>query len=779
MDSRTLRSLEYDKIKKMLSAETACSLGKARVAGLSPAVSREHVAEQLALTTEARRAMEDFGPLPFGGLTDVSTHAKRARVGAVLSGEELNQVGDALRCARRVARYSQRVRERCRLLGRIGAGLHDHAELETTIRDSLNDEGEVMDSASPELARLRRQVRRLRERIMGEIDKILNSPRTARVLRERLSTVRAGRYCIPIKIQFRGEFAGIIHDRSDSGATVFMEPEAVVGSGNDLRQAEFDEQHEVERILKELSASVGASAGAILADLETLGELDLISARAKLSALMNAAPPELDETGYLCLIKARHPLLVGDVVPIDVYLGREFTALLITGPNTGGKTVTLKTVGLLCLMAQSGLHIPADPGSRVPVFRQVFADIGDEQSIEQSLSTFSSHMTQIVDILRQMGSGALVLLDEIGAGTDPTEGSALARALLETLVRRGAASMATTHYNELKTFAYTHPGIENASVEFDPETLRPTFRLVIGTPGSSNALEIAERLGLERPMIDRARDYIGDAALSVEEIIRRMEEAQRALERERAAAEEARTELEELGNRYRSELGKLAERKDDALRAGYEQASNIIHKAEQQAAGIIAKLQSQRRQSGTTEAARRDLAELREAVAQEQSAALPEEPAPPPPDLRPGDLVSVPRLGHQGVVVEPPADGKVEVAVGSMRVELGVNEVEMTEQFETEESRDMAGRLRLAKAFETTGEIHLRGLTVEEAVTELEKYLDDAFLAGRTSVRIVHGKGTGALRHGIHRYLETHSQVKSFTMAERGAGGEGVTIVDL
>ncbi|MFQ5808519.1 MAG: endonuclease MutS2, partial [Armatimonadota bacterium] len=408
VDPRTLRSLEYDKIRELLAAETACSLGKARVAALAASASREEVGEWLSLTTEARRAMEDFGPFPFGGLTDVSNLARRAGVGAVLGGGELNQVGDALRCTRRVREHAERIRDDCQRLSRIGAHLHEYAELESAIRDSLNDEGEVMDSASPELTRLRRQVRRLRDKILGEIDKIVASPALGRLLRERLPTVRSGRYCIPIKSQFQGQFGGIVHDRSDSGATVFMEPEAVVGLGNDLRQAEFDEQKEVERILEELSGSVGARAEDILVDLDTLAELDLISAKARLSAVMDAAPPDLDETGYLCLIKARHPLLTGDVVPIDVYLGREFSALLITGPNTGGKTVTLKTVGLLCLMAQSGLHIPADLGSRVPVYRQVFADIGDEQSIEQSLSTFSSHMTQIVSILRRMDHDALV-----------------------------------------------------------------------------------------------------------------------------------------------------------------------------------------------------------------------------------------------------------------------------------------------------------------------------------------------------------------------------------
>ncbi len=779
MDPRTLRSLEYDKIKDMLAAETACSLGRERVADLSPAVSRDEVRELLVLTTESRKATEDFGPFPFGGLTDVSDLARRAHVGAVLGGEALNRVGDAVRCFRRVGEHSAKIRDDCPRLGRVGGRVHAYAELEAAIRDSLNDEGVVMDSASPELARLRRQVRRLRERILGEIDKVLGSPAVARVLRERLSTVRSGRYCIPIKSQLQGRFAGIIHDRSDSGATVFMEPQSVVGLGNDLRQAEFDEQREVERILEELSQDVGARADEILRDLETLGELDLISAKARLSAAMDAAPAELDETGYLCLVNARHPLLTDDVVPIDVYLGKEFSALLITGPNTGGKTVTLKTVGLLCLMAQSGLHIPADPGSRVPVYRQVFADIGDEQSIEQSLSTFSSHMTQIVSILRQMEQDSLVLLDEIGAGTDPAEGTALARAILETLVQRGAAAVATTHYNELKTFAYTHPGVENASVEFDPQTLRPTFRLIIGTPGSSNALEVAQRLGLERVVIERARGYIGEAALSVEEMIRHMEETQRALEHERGQAEDARTELEELGGLYKEELAKLADEKEEALQAGYEQAGSIIRKAEQEAGEIIARLQSQRRQSRTTESARQDLARLREEVVEAQETAVPEALPEEPADLRPGDLVRVPRLDQQGVVVGHPVDGKLDVAVGSMRVEVRAMEVELVEEFESEESRDTAAQLRLTKAFETTGEIHLRGMTVDEALAELDKYLDDVFLAGRTTVRIVHGKGTGTLRRAIQEYLSTQTHVKSFSIAERSAGGDGVTVVSI
>jgi DNA mismatch repair protein MutS2 len=772
LDERTLHSLEYDKIRELVAAQAACSLGKQRARALMPSADAEAIEGGLREAAEARALMGKLGPFPFGGLTDVSPLVARARIGAVLEGEELNRVQDALRALRRMRAYLLGAADDGPSLQPRAESLGDHSELETSIRDSLDDDGNVVDTASPELAALRRRIQTTHSRIRSRLDEMLASPALQRVLQDRLSTIRSGRYCVPIKSQYQNDFAGIIHDRSDSGATVFMEPQAIVPLGNELRQAEFDEQQEVLRILKSLSAAVGQAATDILRDLYTWGEVDLISAMARRADAMHAEPPDLDDTGYLSLMAARHPLLKGDVVPIDLYLGREFRVLLITGPNTGGKTVTLKTAGLLCLMAQSGLHLPAARGSRVPVFTQVFADIGDEQSIEQNLSTFSSHMGQIIAILRRLQTRALVLLDEIGAGTDPSEGAALAQAILEALLQeRTCRVVATTHSNDLKAFAYATDGIENACVEFDLETLQPTFHLAIGVPGSSNAFEVALRLGLQQRIVDRARQQLGKGRRSIESIIRRVQRLRI----------DSRAEVAALEAKYEAELAHLEAQRDDSLRRSYEEAEEIVRRAEEEAVRIIGDLQRQSRQSKRTQQAREELMHLREVVAEEKEAALEPEPEPagPPPDIRPGDLVRVRGLDQQGVALSAPVEGHVTVQMGPMRLDAEANDLELVEAYEDERVRDAAGKLRLQKSLETRGEIYLRGMTVDEGIAELDKYLDDVFLSGQQSVRIVHGKGTGALRRGIHEYLRQHPHVKSFTIADRDAGGEGVTVVNL
>ena len=778
MDERSLRVLEYHKIKALLADRCACSLGKRRALGLNPTNDRDAIERALREASEARLAVDRLGRVPFGGLTDISDLVRRAQVGSALAGAELNHVRDSLRAVRLVAGYFGQHAQDLPILSGIAQALHAHLDLEEAVNTALNDEGEVVDEASPELKRLRRRARVLHDQILTKLDELMKAPPNARLLRERLPTMRSGRYCLPIKSQYQGQFDGIMHDKSDSAATAFMEPQAIVPLGNDLRDAELAAEQEVLRILQELSARLGERGEQIHSDLEVLGELDLAIARGQLSSDMVATAPGLDEAGYLTLLAARHPLLPADeVVPIDVWLGREFKTLLITGPNTGGKTVSLKTIGLLSLMAQSGLHIPAQPGSRVPVFNQVFADIGDEQSIEQSLSTFSSHMSQIVHILRRLDPGALVLLDEIGAGTDPAEGAALAKAILEVLAGREARTVATTHYNDLKAFAFNHPEMENASVEFDPETLRPTFRLRIGLPGASNAFDIAERLGLPQEIGAQARENVHRGLAAVEELLRDIEQTKQELARQRQAAEEARQGLAELTARYEADLARLASDRQEAVQQAREQAAAIVREAQQEARRIIADLQAQPRQSRVTEAR---LAELRELKREVEAKAKPEEePAQPPPDVRPGDLVRVRPLNKQGVVLTSPTEGFVEVQVGQMRIEASLADLEPTEEFADEQLRDTAARLRLAKAFQTSSEIHLRGLTVAEGIIELEKYLDDAFLAGQEEVRIVHGKGTGALRQGIHEYLRRHPHVKSFATARQEAGGEGVTIVQL
>ncbi len=789
MDERTLRVLEYPKLAELLADCAACSVGKERARKLEPLTDAPVIRERLRETTEARRVIEAQGAMPFGGLSDISELLRPAAAGAALAGTELLRVGDVLRCARRMREYFADLRDEAPRLCALAGTLSDQRELEERIEATLDPEGEVVDDASEALVRLRRRAQTLHARLQERLNNVLAKLATGNLLQDRLVTVRSGRYCLPIRAEFQRSFKGIVHDQSDSGATVFMEPAEIVDDGNDLRQTELSIEQEVLRILRELSGLVGEQAEVIREDLATLGELDYISARAHLSRQMEATEPELGERGYVSLMDARHPLIPRDeVVPIDFHIGRGFTTLLITGPNTGGKTVTLKTVGLLNLMAQSGLHIPASAGSTVPVFDQIFADIGDEQSIEQSLSTFSSHMSQIIAILVQLRENALVLLDEIGAGTDPAEGSALARAILSELHQRGARTVATTHYNDLKTFAYSAEGMENACVEFDPETLQPTFRLLIGMPGSSNAFEIARRLGLPEAVIRRAQELVGESHLSVEEAIRRMEASQRDLERERGALQRQQEEIERLREQYWDDLSDLRSQRQEALEGGFDEALEVIRSAEREAARIIADLQRQTRQSKVTEQRRQEIAQLRERIkAQEEqskrrtqrrrkSAADDREV---PTAVQPGDRVYVRSLQREGTVVEAVDEKLIIVQVGRMRVECARADLRLPPEPERSELPGSVVKIQTEKQFTVPRELHLLGLTVDEAIPRVEKYLDDALLAGMSPLRIVHGKGTGALRQGIHELLRSHPQVRSFHLATHNDGGEGVTIVEL
>ncbi|MBM3500581.1 MAG: endonuclease MutS2, partial [Armatimonadetes bacterium] len=619
---------------------------------------------------------------------------------------------------------------------------------------------------------------------------------TGSSLQERLIVQRAGRYCIPIRAAAQGRFSGIIHDRSDSGATVFMEPLETVELGNELRAAELAIEDEKLRILQELSARVGAVAEPAADDLRALGVLDFIFAKARLAGKLNASEPAVAERGTFLLNRARHPLLTGEVVPIDIWIGREFDTLVITGPNTGGKTVALRTVGLLVLMFQSGLHIPASVGSEIAVFDDLYADIGDEQGIAQSLSTFSSHMTQIIKVLQRLEAqhrrapgavNALVLFDELGAGTDPTEGSALARAILEELQQLGARTVATTHYNELKTFAYAAKRMTNAAVEFDVKTLRPTFHLLIGEPGSSNAFEIAQRLGLPRTIARRAKSFVDEEDMAVEEVIRRMEHTRRRLSEEANLAAGEREELERLQRDYASRLEDLNQRRRQAMEEGFAEAREIVSRAEEQARGIIADLQRQPSQSKVTEQRRREIAELRRDVEQqaaeygeaERAAAEAAETTAPAFAFAEGDPTHVKPFSRDGIVVRRTDADHVLVEVGRMRVEVDARDLGPPQEPISDEHRALAERLKISKQFSVPREVNLIGMTVDEASEELEKYLDDAFLAGLESVRLIHGKGTGALRRGLHEYLRTNRHVRSFALADRSEGGEGATVVML
>ncbi len=791
MTPRTLRVLGWPAVLERLAAACASAMGRERALALAPVPWLDEVEQRQRETTEARLLLEQAGGLPVRGTRDIRAATHRAQIGGVLAPRELLDIRDTLAVARTLRGFVVSRRDDTPALSEIAERIDIFTDLEAEIAGALNDEGVVVDGASPELARIRRERRTGEARLRERMEQVLRTAALARMLQDPLVTIRNERYVVPVRAEFREQFPGVAHDQSASGMTVFMEPLAAVPLGNRLRELAAAEQQEIARILAALSAEVGAAGEPIGETLERVADLDLAAAKAQVSAAMAAASPRLNAEGRLDLREARHPLLTGAVVPIDVRLGGAFRTLVITGPNTGGKTVTLRTLGLLTLMAQAGLHVPTAPESDLAVFPHVFADIGDEQSVEQNLSTFSSHLVAIVEILAALAEGppgaarALVLLDEIGAGTDPAEGAALARALIETLHDAGMCTAVTTHYNELKSLAFTHEGVENASVEFDEESLRPTYRLLIGTPGRSNALAIAARLGLAPAIIDRARQYLAPHAADLAQVIRRVEEERdrvagerEALTRERAALRQseaaAHAEAERLAmdrgralERFRSELAALQRRARDELDRLL--ATLPTGPAPDAAARVRAYL--------------RELRDVSQRYAAETRAAA---PGAPPAELRPGDAVVVASLGRRGVVQAfPDARGDVEVQVGPLKVRVPKDDLRLDAPAgDTQEPLRVPGAAMgsgglSAKMFSVPMSLHLRGKRAEEALAELDKYLDDATLAGLPRVVVVHGKGTGTLRRAVHEYLAHHPGVAAFRLAPDAEGGSGATIVDL
>jgi DNA mismatch repair protein MutS2 len=805
MDARTLRVLELNRIAEMLAAHATSVVGKEKALALAPATDLDLVRARQRETSQARVLLERDGSPPLGGIRDIRSAARGAVKDLVLESAQLLDVASTAFAARRLRAFLTARELTCPALAAQARGLGDFRALEEEIGRCIDSRAEIRDRASDELARLRERARSLRATLEQRLERMIRSPQYQRMIQEPLVTVRGGRYCIPVRSEFRAEFRGIIHGASASGATVFMEPLALVDLGNDLAQAREDEQREVRRILAALSRQVAVAAPELLATVELLGAFDLIFARAALSQAQDAAEPDLNRDGIIDLVAARHPLLAGEVVPIDLRVGEEFHALVITGPNTGGKTVSLKTVGLLSLMAQSGLHVPAKPGSRVAVFSQIFADIGDEQSIQQNLSTFSSHMAQIVEVMQAVPrpANALVLLDEIGAGTDPAEGSALAKAILTELHARGARTIVTTHYGELKAFAYAQPGIENASVEFDPESLRPTYRLRIGLPGSSNAFAIARRLGLTADIVAAARAMLGESQTVMEDAIRGIEEAQRRLQSETLAAERERRELQALRLDFERQLRDLESKRAQILREARREASRVLNETRQQAAEIIERLQQQarRKPGGGTPLTRAEAdrtaqqaqAELTHVDARVEEAlpapppaptnGAPPAPAPPAlapeptrraPSIRPGEAVVVRTVGQRGTILgSADKEGMVEVQVGILKLKVRADDLEPAP-----EAFEPVGP-QAAKALEVPSEIHLRGMRVVEAMEVLEKYLDDALLAGLTEVRIVHGVGTFAVRNAARELLSKHPHVRGYRPGRREEGAAGVTVAEL
>ena len=775
MDERTLRVLEFPKVRSRLVALTVTAVGRELAIALHPSADLDEVKRWQEETGEAVAVLAE-GPVPLRGTTDLRDVLHRSQIGAILTPTEFLAIRDTLATIRQCRAHLFSRRDRAPWLAEVAGQMVVSHALEEAIRRTIADDGTVPDAASNELGRIRREQRTVDSRLRERLDDVLRGP-FARMLQDPLITTRGERYVVPVRQEFKGQFPGVLHDQSASGATVFMEPLVLVPLGNRVRELEVLEREEVTRLLRDLSARVGAQAEEVGRSLEALGRVDFAVAKALLAQEMAAVAPRIRTDGIVRFPRARHPLLMGEVVPIDVWLGEEFTTLVVTGPNTGGKTVTLKTVGLLTLMGQAGLHLPAAEGAEVNVFPQVFADIGDEQSIEQSLSTFSSHMGAIVEILGHLQGPALVLLDEIGAGTDPTEGVALARALIEHLHGLGVRTVVTTHYNELKALGYQHPGIQNASVDFDAQTLRPTYRLLIGVPGRSNALTIASRLGLSETIVEQAKRSLGSHEMAIDRILSDIEADRRAYEWELSEAASRRREAEEARAHYEAELEKARHEQAKALANVREDAEALLAHTRREVATIIERLKTATRPQAVKEA-RDQLRELAEAW----EARVPpgEAPGEPLTSVHPGQQVFVVPLNQPGTVrAVADARGEVEVESGALRLRVSIASLRTAGATPVRKPEAQERVVEHPAVPEVSPSIDIRGQTVDEAVQRVDHYLDEAARAGLSTVTVIHGKGTGALRRGVQEFLATHPQVGSFRIGARGEGNSGVTIVEL
>lgn len=783
MEGRTLRVLEYDKIRTMLAERAACSLGSDAAAALEPSLDLAWITERQYETSEACEIIMNVSAFPLGGIHDIRQYISAAERESLLQPKELLDVAGTLFSARRLRAFLVKLNEPYPRLAAIAGRIDLFDKIEEQVQRAIGQNGEVLDSASDALARVRSELRSVRERLTDRLHSIVQSSQYRNVLQEPIITIRDDRYCVPVKAEYRSQLPGIVHDASASGATIFVEPASVVELGNDLKQLAIKERDEVEKVLRSLTLLVARQAEEMRWTVETLAEIDFISARARLSLDQRAVQPALNCDGRLRLVAARHPLLTGEVVPVDVELGKRFKTLLITGPNTGGKTVTLKTVGLLTLMAQSGLHVPAAPGTEIAIFDHVFADIGDEQSIEQSLSTFSSHVGNIVRLLQHLKPNTLVLLDEIGAGTDPDEGAALAKAILEFLMDRDARIVATTHYGELKEFAYVREGVENASVEFDLETLRPTYHVMIGVPGSSNAFAIASRLGMPSDVVERAHTYVSGRQDTADEMIRRIEESHRAAIEDRRDAKQASSDAELLRSRYEQELRKLEtarEKLEERVRA---EGRELIERYTKRLDRAMKELRSYKREGKRTQVLQQEITnafkEIEEATVPAPSEQFEEEPL-EDHVYRRGETVLVTGLNQSGFLLDEIKDGAATVQIGSMRVTVPADTLRPVRRQPKEEPPPAASTsISLEAARTVSPELKLIAQRAEPAIRNLDKYLDDAMTAGLQQVRIIHGRGTGALKKAVWDYLKDHSGIESFRLAEDNEGGSGATIVEL
>jgi len=786
MDLSVLKTLEYNKIRAKLADRSSCMLGRELAEELVPTSELTEVKRRIAETREAREILDAISNIPLGGIRDIRVMLKRAEVGSILDPHELIAVSSTLYASRRMKSFFADMPSSILILAGYGANITALPNVENAIENIVNEQGTIRDDASAELLKIRRDVRSAQSRVKDKLDSILRSSEYQKYFQDTLVTMRGDRYVIPIKQESRYHFPGIIHDQSASGATVFIEPMAVVVLNNDIKQLMSAEKNEIERILQIITANIADFAEEIYANCHALGQLDFAFAKGKLSQDMKATIPLINNEGYVNLRQARHPLIpAAVVVPIDIYLGREFNTLLITGPNTGGKTVTLKTLGLFALMTQAGLYIPVDSGSEMAVFTNVFADIGDEQSIEQSLSTFSAHMTNLVRILGKVSLHDLVLIDEIGSGTDPDEGSALAIAMLEYLLGAGARTIATTHYSELKTFAYSRVGIENASVEFDIQTLKPTYRLLIGIPGSSNAFAISRRLGLSEAIVESAKKFISPDHAELEAVLNGLEEQKIAYDKLNEELAQQEQLLSTLRTKLAAEQMSLAAKKQSILAKAKADAEAILRQARRESESIISELKAQfaersasarqRTFDKSRKRLRQNLNDLGPSDEEDDDSQMPIVTA---KMLKPGMSVYVTTVKQKGTVLSFNASS-VTVQLGILKMNVGLGACRMVAGFPMPKDKIEPSSMDFSKMRDVPREIDIRGLMVDEAEIILDKYIDDAILAGLSKVIVIHGKGTGALRKGVRTYLEHHNNVMSISIAELNEGGDGATIVQL
>ena len=787
MEKESYKVLEYEKIREMLAARAGSSLGKERARSLQPSTDYAEVEEQLEQTAEAVRIHAVTSP-PFGGIHDLRPLLKKIHMGAVLTLEELVDIRSTLYAMRSVKEFFKGLEIEAPTLKEWAHGIEILGQLERRLENTLDEHGSLRDDASVELRRLRTEIQTTQNRIKERVGAALQAPENQKYFQEAIVTLRDERYVIPVKAEYRRFFPGIVHDQSATGATLFVEPMAIVELNNDVKQLVLSEQHEVERILRDLSQQIGGQQDILQENLSVLADFDFTFAKAKLAEDMDAQQPLMNQEGHARLRQARHPLIPRDrVVPIDIELGNAYTMLLITGPNTGGKTVSMKTFGLLVLMAQSGCFLPTAPDSTLPVYQNIYADIGDEQSIEQSLSTFSAHMTHIVAILSKVEADDLVLVDELGAGTDPEEGAALAMAILilERLLAVKAATVATTHYSELKTFAYTREGIENACVEFDVKSLRPTYRLLIGIPGASNAFAISRRLGLSEAIILRAQQLVKEDHAQFEHVVNELEREKLVYEQHNAELAERQQRVTRLEQKVEAAKEDLSKRKGELIRKAREQSAALVRRTRREAEDIIDSLKKQYDDQGI-HARQQAIQEARKRLEEASSAARPgimgQKHLGQKVDakkLMVGDVVYLPKLDQKGTVVE--ISGRdVTVQLGSLRTTQKAASCRFLSHAEKEKSaKSNATGGFLRKTAHVSREIDIRGLMVNEAEVVVGKFIDDAQMAGLTQILVIHGKGTGALRKGIHEYLKRHRSVDHFAFADLDEGGSGATVVFL